>query len=80
MAFTPLEKSNVPTIHWCVLFRHAILRISTGIWHSLNKNTITQEHKILHHKDSHLKLADTVSITFEFQKKDTRNDTITHFR
>jgi len=38
------------------------------------------EKKELHHKDNYLKLADTVSITFEFQKKDTCNDTITHFR
>jgi hypothetical protein len=32
------------------------------------------------HSDSHLHLATTVSITFEFQKKDTKNDTITQHR
>ncbi len=32
----------------------------------------------LKHSDKFLHLAETVSITFEFQKKDTRNDTVTH--
>ncbi len=34
----------------------------------------------LKHSDKSLHSADTVSITFEFQKKDTRNDTVTHYR
>ncbi|MGH7974184.1 MAG: hypothetical protein ACREBR_01565 [bacterium] len=33
--------------------------------------------KELHHKDDNLSQADTISITFEFQKRDTRNDIIT---
>jgi hypothetical protein len=34
----------------------------------------------VHHSDPALHLATTVSITFEYQKKDTRNDTITQHR
>jgi hypothetical protein len=34
----------------------------------------------LNHYNKFLQTADSVSITFEFQKKDTRNDTITHHR
>jgi hypothetical protein len=30
--------------------------------------------------DTSLHLSDTVSISFEYQKKDTRNDTVTHYR
>jgi hypothetical protein len=36
--------------------------------------------KILHHGSNSLHLADTVSITFEFQKRDTKNDVITHHK
>jgi hypothetical protein len=36
--------------------------------------------KLLQHNDKFLHLADTVSITFELQKRDTKNDTITHHR
>jgi hypothetical protein len=32
------------------------------------------------HNNKNLHLADAVSITFEFQKKDTHNDTVTHHR
>jgi hypothetical protein len=36
--------------------------------------------KILHHGSNSLHLADTVSITFEFQKRDAKNDVITHHK
>jgi hypothetical protein len=86
MAFTPLEKAM------CQLFTGAFffamrsceyLQVSgtcrTKIL-KLKNIRFFNEKKELHHKDNYLKLADTVSITFEFQKKDTCNDTITHFR
>jgi hypothetical protein len=36
--------------------------------------------KLLAHNDTDRSLADTVSITFEFQKRETRNEIITQHR
>jgi hypothetical protein len=50
-------------------------------------NTITvgdirfyRNHRLLDHRDPELHLADTVSLTFRYQKWDQRDDTITHHR
>jgi hypothetical protein len=39
-----------------------------------------KKNKLLQHNDPSLQKADTVSITFEEQKRDTKNDIITHHR
>ncbi len=86
MAFTPLD------ITMCQLFTGAFffamrsceyLKVSgTRCTKLLTlKNIIFfKGRRELHHSNKSLHKADSVSITFEFQKKDTRNDTVTHHR
>jgi hypothetical protein len=86
MAFTPLDKAM------CQLFTGAFffamhsceyLRVSGKCRTKLLtvKNIrFFRGRREIKHNNKFLHLAETVSITFEFQKKDTHNDTVTHFR
>jgi hypothetical protein len=84
MAFTPLD------IAMCQLFTGAFffamrsceyLKVSgqrrTKIL-TLRNIRFFKGQRELHHNDKSLQKADSVSITFEFQKKDTKNDIVTH--
>jgi len=73
-------------IYWCFLLRNEVLRKNSGFRSKKNKTFSHRNirffigNKTLHHGSSSLHLADTVSITFEFQKRDTKNDVITHHK
>ncbi len=86
MAFTPLDKAMSQLFTGAFFFAMRsceYLKVSGKRWTKLltmkNIRFFTGQREIKH-DDSSLHLADSVSITFEFQKKDTHNDTVTHFR
>jgi hypothetical protein len=62
------------------------MQICQGIWAEKDKSPHGKKHKLLKgrrtvpHSNPFLHLADCISITFENQKRDTKNDTITQHR
>jgi hypothetical protein len=86
IAFTPLEKAMFQLFTGAFFFAMRScehLKVSgarrTKILTLKNIRFFKGRRELRHH-DKSLHLADTVSITFDFQKKDTRNDTVTHYR
>ncbi len=86
MAFTPLDKAMSQLFTGAFFFAMRsceYLKVfgkrRTKLLTMKNIRFFTGRREIKH-DDNSLHLADSVSITFEFQKKDTRNDTVTHFR
>jgi hypothetical protein len=86
MAFTPLDKAMYQLFTGAFFFAMRsceYLRVSgTRRTKLLTLKSIRffKGRRELHHNDKHIQSTDTVSITFEFQKKDTRNDIVTHYR